>query len=81
MARFFLTLGLITGLVAADTDPEIWGFSQHTTGGVSAPKKGIYTVTNFNEFRTALDNDGSPDDPKIIYISTFLFYAYLSVLF
>lgn len=72
MARPFFLLSLIARLVAADSDPKIWGFGEHTTGGVSAPKKSIYTVTNFNELRTALDNYGKPDDPKIIYISEFL---------
>lgn len=69
MAHFFLALSLVAGLVVADFDPEIWGFGEHTTGGISSPKASIYTVTNFNELRTALDNSGKPNDPKIIYIS------------
>lgn len=71
MARLFLVLSLVAGLVAADTDPQIWGFGEHTTGGALASGKSIYTVKNFNELRTALKNGGKPDDPKIIYIGKF----------
>lgn len=74
MARLFLVLNFIAGLaiVAADSDPQIWGFGQYATGGASASKSSIYTVTNFNELRVALKNGGKPDDPKIIYIGGFL---------
>lgn len=72
MTRLFLVLGFVAGLVAANSDPEIWGFGQHATGGASAPKSSVYTVTNFNELRVALKNGGKPDDPKIIYIGEFL---------
>lgn len=72
MARLFLVLSFVAGLVAANSDPQIWGFGQYATGGASAPKSSIYTVTNFNELRIALKNGGKPDDPKIIYISEFL---------
>lgn len=72
MAHFFLVLGLVSGLVAADTDPQVWGFGENTTGGVSASGNSVYTVTNFNELRIALKNGGKPDDPKMIYIGEFL---------
>lgn len=72
MARLLLALSFAAGLVTADSDPEIWGFGGHATGGASAPKRSVYTVTNFNELRVALKNGGKPDDPKIIYISEFL---------
>jgi pectate lyase len=68
MVRSFLCLGLLAGVVSAATDPEIWGFGGQTTGGDKAPKDSIYTVTNFNDLRKALDNNGKPDEPKIIYI-------------
>lgn len=71
MARLFLVLSFAAGLVVADTDPKIWGFGEHTTGGALALGKSIYTVKNFNELRTALKNGGKPDDPKIIYIGKF----------
>lgn len=71
MARLFLVLSFAAGLAVADTDPQIWGFGEHTTGGALAPGKSIYTVKNFNELRTALKNGGKPDDPKIIYIGKF----------
>lgn len=71
MARFYLILSLAaaTGLASAT---DIWGYGEHTTGGADAPKSSIYTVTDFNELRTALDNNGAPHDPKIIYISMLL---------
>lgn len=71
MARLFLVLSFAAGLVAADSDPQIWGFGEHTTGGALASEKSTYTVKNFNELRTALKNGGKPDDPKIIYIGEF----------
>lgn len=69
MARFYLifSLAAAAGLASAT---DIWGYGEHTTGGAAAPKSSIYTVTDFNELRTALDNNGAPHDPKIIYIST-----------
>ncbi|KAG9101406.1 hypothetical protein FRC06_003047 [Ceratobasidium sp. 370] len=57
------------GLVAAAKDPEIWGFGNQTTGGRGAPPKSVYTVTNYNELKAALNNAGKPDAPKIIYIN------------
>ncbi|KAG9090778.1 hypothetical protein FS749_000304 [Ceratobasidium sp. UAMH 11750] len=62
------------GLVVAARDPEIWGFGNKTTGGRGAPPWSIYTVTNYNELKTALNNRGKPDAPKIIYISKHLYH-------
>ncbi|QRV99078.1 pectate lyase [Ceratobasidium sp. AG-Ba] len=56
------------GIAAAAQDPEIWGFGAKTTGGRGAPPTSVYTVKNFNEFKTALNNGGKPNAPKIIYI-------------
>jgi hypothetical protein len=39
-----------------------------TTGGRGAPPSSTYTVKNFNEFKTALNNKGKPHAPKVIYI-------------
>ncbi|KAG8919968.1 hypothetical protein FRC02_001249 [Tulasnella sp. 418] len=37
-------------------------------GGANAPSNCIFTVTNYNELKNALDNHGAPDSPKIIYL-------------
>ncbi|CAE6510398.1 unnamed protein product [Rhizoctonia solani] len=75
-----LLAGALTGvgLVSAAQDPEIWGFGAKTTGGRGAPSSSVYTVTNFNEFKTALDNKGKPNAPKIIYIDGAISGNYLS---
>ncbi|KAH0613013.1 uncharacterized protein H6S33_009393 [Morchella sextelata] len=77
MARFYLILSLAAaaGLASAT---DIWGYGEHTTGGAGAPKSSIYTVTDFNELRTALDNNGAPHDPKIIYINGLIDGDYLA---
>ncbi|KAG8964877.1 hypothetical protein FRC03_001266 [Tulasnella sp. 419] len=70
-----LTLGLLgsfaKGFPTLDqraTDPAIWGYGTNTTGGAGAATSSIYTVHNYNEFKTALNNGGAPNAAKIIYI-------------
>ncbi|KAB5592964.1 Pectate lyase [Ceratobasidium theobromae] len=75
-----LLAGALTGagLASAAQDPEIWGFGNKTTGGRGASPSSVYTVTNFNEFKTALDNKGKPHEPKVIYINGAISGNYLA---
>ncbi|CAE6364114.1 pectate lyase/Amb allergen [Rhizoctonia solani AG-1 IB] len=74
-----IVAGALTGigLVSAAKDPEIWGFGTKTTGGRGAPPSSTYTVKNFNEFKTALNNKGKPHAPKVIYIDGVISGNYL----
>ncbi|KAB5592957.1 Pectate lyase/Amb allergen [Ceratobasidium theobromae] len=71
------------GLASASQDPEIWGFESlfpgnNATGGRGAPSSSIYTVTNFSDFKTAINNKGKPHEPKIIYINGTISGNYLA---
>ncbi|KAG8750867.1 hypothetical protein FRC12_012720 [Ceratobasidium sp. 428] len=71
LAGALASVGLVAAEAVATTSnyPEIWGFGSKATGGRGASPKSTYTVTNYNEFKKALDNNGKPHSPKIIYIN------------
>jgi len=68
--KFFkvnLSLLLVAAAVAIQSEDVPKGFGQYTTGG----KGGVeYHVNTLKELKDALQNNGKPEDPKIIYIES-----------
>jgi len=66
--RFFkLNFGLLLAVAAANAAKGPIGWGKNTTGG----KGGVeYHVNSYKELKEALDNNGKPNEPKIIYIES-----------
>ncbi|WP_326798108.1 pectate lyase [Streptomyces sp. NBC_01808] len=55
---------------AAADAPVGWAATgDGTTGGEGAPPESVHTVTTWAELKTAFDNGGDPDGPKVIQVS------------
>jgi pectate lyase len=62
-----ITLSLLLAFSTATANKSPIGWGRNTTGG----KGGIeYHVNSFKELKDALDNNGKPNSPKIIYIES-----------
>ncbi|OUM68853.1 polysaccharide lyase family 1 protein [Piromyces sp. E2] len=59
---------LISSYVDSPKDRRPIGFGRNTIGG-DVENSTVYNVYNLKEFFDALDNQGHPDDPKIIYVN------------
>lgn len=72
----FLAAAPANGFAGADSSPPGvaaatlgWATSNGgTNGGAGAPEESTYVVSNRAELLAALDNNGAPDAPKIIYV-------------
>ncbi|ORX50372.1 pectin lyase-like protein [Piromyces finnis] len=58
----------ITNNIDTPKDRKPIGFGRNTVGG-DVEESTIYNIYNLEEFFKALDNQGHPDDPKIIYVN------------
>eukprot|EP00833_Pecoramyces_ruminatium_P011577 jgi/Orpsp1_1/1185609/evm.model.c7180000094605.1 len=59
---------LIASYVDSPKDRKPIGFGRNTVGG-DVENSTVYNVYNLKEFFEALDNQGRPDEPKIIYVN------------
>ncbi|ORX45033.1 pectin lyase-like protein [Piromyces finnis] len=62
-----LSFSLLLGMVVQASSPIGWG--KDTTGGEGGIE---YHVKTYHELKEALVNHGKPNDPKIIYIESFI---------
>jgi len=61
-----INFSLLMAITAVNAT-SIVGFGSNTTGGEGGIE---YHVNNYKEFREALNNNGNPNEPKIIYIDS-----------
>jgi len=73
------SLAIFQPLTLCTVDSQPWGFGTGTTGGSGAKLSSIYTVKDYNQFKTALDNKGKPDSPKIIYLGTHFYFFHFII--